>query len=180
MADNRIKFDMSGFKDLERQLKKDYKVKIGILGSQAAQIHKGEGKQSLTNAQIGAIHEQPDNDGTKIPRRSFLEEPLKENLYTWIKDNKRNAMKSIEKGKIREFFIAMAAEAENIVDEAFATNGYNTGTGWKPLSAKTLKREQRAHLKKRKTLRTYQERTTILTLTGQLRRSITSKVISDK
>lgn len=176
----KISFDMSGFEELEKQLKKDYTVRVGIMGSKATATHRGSGKKSLTNAEVGTFHEQPNNDGKKLPKRSFLEEPLKKNLYKWISDNTQEFSRMLSDFKIREVFTAIGIEATNIVDNAFATNGHNTGTGWAPLSESTEKAAQRKYLKKHKTLRNYQQRINILTLTGQLRKSITYKVVENK
>lgn len=168
---------MSGFEELEKQLKKDYTVRVGIMGSKGNALHRTQGsKQSLTNAQIGTFHEQPNNDGKKLPKRSFLEEPLKKNLYKWISDNTPEFSKMFSDFKIREVFTAIGIEATNIVDDAFATNGYSSGHGWKPLAESTERAAQRKYLKTHKTLRNYQQRINILTLTGQLRKSITYKV----
>lgn len=176
----KISFDMSGFEELEKKLKKDYTVRVGIMGSKNS-IHKGtSGKQSLTNADIGTFHEQPNNDGEKLPKRSFLEEPLKKNLYKWISDNTADLSNLLQDFKVREMFVAMGIEATNIVDEAFATNGHSAGQGWKPLAESTEKAAQRKYLKTHKTLRNYQRRINILTLTGQLRKSITYKVTENK
>lgn len=174
----KISFDMSGFEELEKQLKEDYTVCVGVMGSKATATHKGTGKRSLTNAEIGTFHEQPNNDGKKLPKRSFLEEPLKKNLYNWISDNTKEISNMLADFKIREVFTAIGMEATNIVDDAFATNGHNAGTGWAPLSEATERAAQRKYLRKHKTLRNYQQRINILTLTGQLRKSITYKVES--
>ena len=47
---------MSGFEELEKQLKKDYTVRVGIMGSKATATHRGSGKKSLTNAEVGTFH----------------------------------------------------------------------------------------------------------------------------
>lgn len=70
--DSSMKFSNKNLDDIIKALRKKIILRIGIMGSDAQTEHEGSG---LTNAQLGTIHEQPDNDGKKIPKRSFLLEP---------------------------------------------------------------------------------------------------------
>lgn len=159
---------IKSLKDAEK-----YRVRIGILGDKAAETHKNS---SLTNAQLGAIHEQPENDGTKIPKRSFLEMPLKEKLGDEIKNLKKDIFKSLFiKNNPRQFYIQLKIKALEIVKNAFATNGYGQ---WAPLTSR-YEQTQISKVKGKKKREQYWLNHNILTDTGQLRRSISGKVIKN-
>ena len=159
----------------------DYFVRVGIIGEKATAKHdKKDGDNSLTNAELGTIHEQPNNDGVKIPKRSFLEMPLKLKL-----DFNGEAMKEIKKAMFKQLFIKRNAKAFfeylgdkcwDIVNHAFETNGYGE---WQPWSEGYLKRRA-SKIKGKKKRENFMHLHNILTDTGKLRNSITFKVMKQK
>ena len=161
MANNdvKIKFDDKNLNDILRMLKKDYRVRIGILGNKATARH--DSKSGLTNVETGTFHEF----GTsKMPQRSFLWMPLKEKLRDEIKDMKKVVFKQLYVKKAPdEFFKTLMSKALDIVEEAFNTNGYGQ---WKSLTAATKRRKERLNLSPN-----------TLVETGKLRNSITGKII---
>lgn len=50
----KVEANIDGLNSLMRMLKKDYRVRVGILGSKASAQHPGT---NLTNAELGAVHE---------------------------------------------------------------------------------------------------------------------------
>ena len=54
----KIKYNTKNLDDIISMLKKDYRLRVGVIGSQAKQKN---GK--LTNAEIGTFHEQPNGAG---------------------------------------------------------------------------------------------------------------------
>lgn len=149
-----VRADTRGFKIIEKALTDNYKTRVGILGSQASASH-GKG---VTNAQIGTLHEF---GGAGIPPRSFLRMPLETKMGEWIKKNKDWYYKLMTMGNLRKFYVAMGFAAEAIIDDAFTSSGFGS---WSPLSPITIKRKGSS---------------LPLIDTGQLRASITSKVMSD-
>ena len=156
----------------------DYFVRIGIIGKDATEIH--DKKSGLTNAKLGTIHEQPNNDGVKIPKRSFLEMPLKLKL-----DFNGEAMKEIKKAMLKQLFIKRNAKAFfeylgdkcwDIVNHAFETNGYGE---WQPWSEGYLKRRAKK-IKGKKARENFMHLHNILTASGDMRNSITFKVMKQK
>lgn len=171
----KINANIDGLEEVIKALKnvEKYKVRVGILGSQATSTHKNS---SLTNAELGAIHEQPEHDGTKIPRRSFLEDPLKEKLGAEIQKLKKNIFKMfIIKNDPAAFYNALSVRAVEIVRNAFMTNGYGQ---WAPLTKRYEKRRVNK-VKGKKKREQYWLNYNILVDTGQLWRSISSKVIKN-
>lgn len=173
----KVKANLDGLNDLLKSLKQDYFVRVGILGSKAKAKHKNS---DLTNAKLGTIHEQPDNDGKKMPKRSFLEMPLKLKLNfsePELKDLKKSAWTQIfMKKKPKEFFAMLGAKALDIVIGAFETNGYGE---WQPWS-KGYERKRINQVKGKKKREQFWLNHNILTDTGQLRRSISFKVLKRK
>lgn len=152
-----VKIDMSGFKPIKKALDDKFKTRVGILGGKASEAHKGT---ELTNADIGAIHEFG-SLSNNIPPRSFLRLPLEAKLGEWINKNRIRYMELMEQGSVRKFYVDMGFAAEGIIDEAFVTSGFGQ---WAPDKPATAKRKGSSMP---------------LIDTGQLRASITSKVMSD-
>lgn len=168
-----VKADLTEMYKLMRMLKEDYTVRIGIIGSKATQQHKGS---ELTNAEIGTFHEFGTN---KMPQRSFLMMPIGDKLnfnQDEMKDMRKFLFKQLFIKKApQEFYKGLLSKALEIVNNAFATGGFGE---WKPLADVTYARRS-AKLPKRVTKRslTYWFNHPILTDTGQLRRSISGKII---
>lgn len=161
----KVEFDMSGFNVIKKALEDNFKTRVGILGSKASQIHDAKdatGKPidvGLTNADIGAIHEFGSGN---IPRRSFLKMPLENHIGKWIRANKDRYYEMMTKGNVKKFYEAMGFEAEKIINEAFVTSGYGT---WAPNAPRTIEKKGSSMP---------------LIDTGQLRASISSKVLDEK
>jgi hypothetical protein len=171
-----VKADLTEMYKLMRMLKEDYTVRVGILGSKATKEHKGS---DLPNADIGTFHEF----GTKnMPQRSFLMMPIGEKLNfnaDEMKDMRKFLFKQLFIKKApQEFYKGLLSKALEIVNNAFATGGFGE---WKPLSDITYARRSKK-LPQRVTKRslTYWFNHPILTDTGQLRRSISGKIIKGK
>jgi hypothetical protein len=138
-----------------KELKK-YKVKIGILGSNAVQLNGNK-----TNAEIAYMQEFGDS-ALRIPARSFLKMPLvikKNFIKNNLISNKEKLLGYIARGETRIIFAKLGILSERIIQEAFATRGFGQ---WAPNSPMTIR---------------LKGSDSPLIDTGQLRRSITSKVI---
>jgi len=99
-------------------------VKIGIFGANTR-------PDGTSNASIGAIHEF----GTdSIPQRSFLRTPIQDNLEKELEASgafdKDTLNRVVTEGDMLAWFKKIAATAEKIVAEGFATNGFGKWAGW--------------------------------------------------
>lgn len=133
-------------------------VIVGILGDTN---NRTQGEQ--TNAEIGFTNEFGKMTGyPRIPERSFIRMPLKTRLEPKIKTKKSltgpELEKAIAEGKTVEFATKIGLVAEEVIQEAFATNGFGE---WAPNAPMTVE---------------LKGSNSPLIDTGQLRRSITSKV----
>lgn len=158
MADNRIRINTKGIEHLGKVLGERYSIKVGIMGTKARQEHNGT---TLTNAEIGTIHEFG-SAKREIPRRSFLREPLIERLANYLVSkkafSKQAVDEAIKEGTLLELAKKVGVVAEEVIQEAFATRGFGK---WKANKPSTIARKGSD---------------SPLIDTGQLRRSITSKV----
>ncbi len=147
-----VKSNLKGFDRLIKNIKTNLVARVGIFANKNAR----EGEN--TNADIGARHEfGVISEG--IPRRSFLEDPLKEKRKEFLKDVDKIVKANIDKENgARESLELIGISAEAIVQEAFETGGFGT---WPELRDKTT---------------TAKGSDTILIDSSQLRRAITSKV----
>ncbi|MEE0061553.1 MAG: hypothetical protein UE295_12055 [Acutalibacteraceae bacterium] len=151
----RVKFDMFGWDKLKKTLEGKYTTQVGILGSQASKEHN---KTTKTNAEIGAIHELGLVAG--IPQRSFLKMPLEKKLFNKISERKDDYFTALERNNLKKWFFAVGEWCEEIIDDAFETEGFGT---WEKNSPITVSRKG---LGKK-----------VLFDTGQLRNSISSRVV---
>lgn len=199
MTDNtkdiKINANLDGLDKLLKSLKSDYCVRVGIIGAKAGQQHKDT---NMTNAELGAVHEFG-SEKRNIPKRSFLELPLKLKLNfndSEMKEIKKFAWKSFfVKMDAKPFFAVLGAKAIDIINGAFETNGYGEWQSW----SKAYEKRRRAGIKRmprefkelnekykeyglKWTLKQARElwTPTILTLSSQLRKSISFKVIKNK
>lgn len=190
----KVKADLTELNKLMRSLKKDVRVRVGIIGSKAKALH---GDSGLTNAELGAVHEfgadinhpggtpykilangkaqfVKKSEGKDLPvtsahkitisARSFLRGPLEEKLSEEVIKSKKEAFKDFfQKNKPEVFFNYLGALAMHIVKDAFNTNGYGH---WTELTAATKRAKERKNLSPN-----------TLTATGQLKNSISMKVI---
>lgn len=136
-----IKYDDSGFKNVISALKKDYFVRIGIIGSKAGKVeHEGS---ELTNAELGTIHEfggKSKHGKEQPPRRSFLEDSLKFKLK--IGQERFKYLRTVlfksffVKNAPQQFMKKLGETCFQIIMMGFDTNGYGM---WKPLSMPVFK-----------------------------------------
>lgn len=157
-----VEFNAKKLFRLVKLLQKGFpSVKVGILGSKAEQIHNGTNE---TNAYIGFLNEFG-SFSKHIPARSFIRMPLKLYLDSYIKNKKSLSKeafeKAIEEGKTEDFSRKVGLVAEEVIQDAFATRGFGN---WKPNAPRTIAEKGSD---------------SPLIDTGQLRRSITSKVIKN-
>lgn len=151
MSDDTIEMNTKGLDQLIKSLKGQLPViKIGILGD------KNGRTDSNTNANIGVKHEFGDQT---VPRRSFLRQPITENLQKYLEDSDaftEDTLKEVARsGSIILWMKKIAIIAETIVSDAFNTGGFGK---WKPSNMLFKKNHQ------------------TLVETQQLRNSITSDV----
>ena len=111
-----------------------------------------------TNAEIGADHEFG-NIGRKLPQRSFLWMPLSLYLNDAVQKKAAVFNRLITLADIHQCYATLGIVAENVVQAAFQTGGFGN---WPDISDTT---KQQKNSDK------------ILIDTGQLRRSITSRVV---
>lgn len=135
------------------------KVRVGILGSTTAR-NSGE----LNNAEIGYKNEMGVQVGhPRIPKRSFIVMPLSMFFGKKIKEKRSLASgqfeKAIQSADAEKFMQKVGFVAEEVIQEAFSTNGFGQ---WKPNAKLTIEKKKSD---------------SPLIDTGQLRRSITSKVV---
>lgn len=184
----KIKYDTKNLDDIISMLKKDYRLRVGIIGAKA----HAQNSENLTNAEVGTFHEQPYPGKGKMPRRSFLVDSIKHEL-----NFNTEKMKPVRKYLFTQFFDKKAPEkflkdlgskCLTAIETGFATNGFGR---WKPWSEsytayrkRLVKRMPR--LFKGTGMRLKQAReliglySNILTLTGKLRHSIGFKIIRNK
>ena len=150
-----IKADTQALKDVQKGLSKAGYVKVGVLGNEASR-----GEEGINNAELGAVQEFG-SASKNIPPRSFLRAPLEGDKKQIIKALQSKAVKkAIEEGNAEAALELVGIAAEGVVDEAFATSGGGTWAANKPST-----------VRKKGSSRP-------LVDTGELRRSITSEVIS--
>lgn len=149
-------------------------VKIGVFGATSRENErKGQGKlfsandggghskgtsaASLTNADVGAIHEL--GSFTKgIPARSWLRMPLHQQTTRILKDARRGAAELLARGEVVKVLARLGEACDAAIQRAFNTGGFGL---WKELKAATIRRKHS---------------TSQLIDTAQLRKSITYKV----
>ncbi|MBW1812125.1 MAG: hypothetical protein JRJ39_00255 [Deltaproteobacteria bacterium] len=127
-----IKKNIKGLLDFKSILDHGLEARVGILGSNAISTRgKGGG---LTNSDIGFKHEVGVKS-EKIPKRSFLREPIQEKFEQAAIKSKKSLKKTFEKMDIKKVFEKIGIIAEGVVQEAFATRGFGK---WAPNSEMTI------------------------------------------
>lgn len=147
---------------------KDSYCKVGLLGDNADRgvVPLGNGMgplkpDKLNNPTLGLIHEKGSVDSKPpLPRRSFLQVPLEEQLPLRIREIGVEAWRRlvIDKGLIAALTF-LGIEATNVIDKGFATGGYGK---WKGNRPRTIKRKGHS---------------TVLVDSAQLRKAVHSVVI---
>lgn len=123
MAD--VEFNTAALDRLIKSLQKTPTIKVGVLGNSSR-----TGTES--NATIGAAHEF----GTsRMARRSFLLEPLKDELGNFMERHEtldEDTFKEVLKtGSLFVWMKRIASIAEAVVLEAFHTGGFGKWVPWK-------------------------------------------------
>lgn len=170
MSDEETSFNSKPLDELLKAMKsKSITAKIGILGSKDSRTPTENGG-STSNATIGAAHEF---GSSKLPQRSFLRMPISEKLPKEIEQanifGENNLKEIIKTGSFAQAVEKIAIMAVGIVQDAFNTEGYGT---WPALND-DYKAWKVSYSKKGST-----SAVQILTLTGQLRDSITYEIKS--
>lgn len=178
-----LKIDTVKLEALSKALGLKYHAEVGILGNSShyhkataprmateRQQHGKHGRPSktqastLTNAQIGIMHEYgvkgKTGSGWQVPPRSFLWMPLSMHLMAAVNDKASVINKNLNAADVFKCYELLGIIAENVVQEAFKTGGFGT---WPKLAPATIARKGSDK---------------ILIDTSQLRRSITSRVVT--
>ena len=151
-----VRYNNSGLENIIKGMKKNYAARVGILGDK-----NQRDETSLTNAEIGAIHEFG-SLSRNIPKRSFIRLPLEVKLPEWIKKHGDDYFEFAEGGRLDLFYEGLGLDAEGMIAEAFETSGFGT---WAPDSPRTKKKYPTPDPKP-------------LIDTSQLRNSISSEVVN--
>ena len=164
-----VKFDTTKLDAIEKELGKSFYTKLGILGD------KNNRDSTETNSFIGSVQEY----GSKtmgIPSRSFLRVPIYDNLPKKLNKIGKVLMDSLTKENIKDAYDKLGKIGEAIVQQAFATRGFGK---WKANSDFTVKGGWMRNKKSGKPFFAKGKKSDVpLIDTGELRRSITSKVVS--
>ena len=158
MAYKSVKVDLKGLEKLAKALGSQYSIKVGVIGQKSQRLNGDTGK---TNAEIGFINEFG-NSEKHIPPRSFLGMPLRLHLAKYLLRKKAFSQKELDKavrnGTLLELAKKVGIVAEEVIQEAFRTRGFGS---WSENRPSTIAKKGSD---------------SPLIDTGQLRRSITSKV----
>lgn len=164
-----IRLDITKLVAIEKELKKKFEAKVGILGD------KNNRKDANTNALIGATHEfgAPTKN---IKQRSFLRMPLNQKLPEKLTEIGQGLIDNMVTNNIKQQYKKLGIIGENIVHDAFDTGGFGQ---WAPTKYATTRKKLRAMKYKKwhtESLETAAKHTKILVETRQLEKSISSKV----
>ncbi len=164
---------------LGRELRafKNARVRVGILGGEKTSRYDIEktNQDKLNNPTLGAIHEF----GSKlrnIPARSFLRMPLTLFLPKRIQQIGVAVWRAlvVQSGALLALK-QLGVAAENTVQEAFQTGGFGRWPKWSTSYARWRMRYERARSKVIGPL----QPGSLLILSGQMRRAVTSRVYAD-
>jgi phage gpG-like protein len=173
-----LKINTVKLEAIQKALGIKYRTEVGILGASehnrkqigprmaSERNAKGLAKPSktdastLTNAQIGTIHEFG-SVSRGIPARSFLWMPLSLHLMDEVNKKASVINNHLNMADIFKCYQLLGIIAENVVQEAFETGGFGH---WQKLKAATIARKGGSEA--------------ILIDTAQLRKSITSRVVA--
>lgn len=177
---NYTRLEMNQFEALSRALEDAGKarVRVGILGNKAERFDEDWNKEHTNNPTIGLVHEfgsKKDN----IPARSFLRMPLMLYLPKKLDQIGKAAWRNLVIQKSVPLALKqLGVLGENVVQEAFATGGFGQ---WPGYSARYGRWKELFTRNKTKTMGMIGPvRLALLVLSGQLRRSVTSRVVLSK
>lgn len=168
-----VKSDLTGLNNLLASIDEHFVVRVGILGNKAHAKHRLEtgelknqgghkaGKEysELTNAEIGLRHEKGVKS-ERLPRRSWLVEPLEDHLPEYFKKLGNEVIFRMVRTQSLQAYQDLGVICEQIIQKGFQNGGYGK---WKSLSRMTIEGKGSSQ---------------ILVDTGQLRKSVTSTVVT--
>ncbi len=176
-----ITLDITKIKAMQEELSKKYVAQVGILGQKNNRIVMEMGEsheryklrvkkilqsrkdvqqnQEQTNAEIG-LKQEMGSRSERIPRRSFLEMPLTLKMPAYARTFGNELMKAIEDGNLKPVYVNLGIKGEQVVQMAFASRGFGI---WPDNAPYTIAKKGSS---------------TPLIDTGQLRRAITSDVVT--
>lgn len=176
-----LTIDLDTFTKIRVELEKNYASRVGVLGQKTNRIPMlaGESHQRYkmrvktimaknpkvqqssekTNAEIG-LKQEMGSLSDHIPRRSFLEMPLTMKMPDYYKTFGETLKKAFLNGDIRPAYVKLGLKGEQVVQLAFASRGFGI---WPDNAPSTIARKKSSQP---------------LIDTAQLRRSITSDVVS--
>ena len=165
---SRIRVNSDVAKKLSKALSKKFFARVGVLGKRSAREDENGNQSELSNADIGFVHEKG-SLSRNIPRRSFLEVPLVQNIRKVARIGKiikADLEASVDLGTdtTNAWYIAhrhLGIFGEQVVQNAFEVRG----PGWQPNSPVTIAKKGSD---------------SPLIDTAQLRRSISSDVVERK
>ena len=176
-----LQIDTVKLESLQKLLAIKYRAEVGILGAsphnrkdvsvrmatERSATGKGHASETtastISNVAIGIAHEYGvkggKSGGWKVPPRSFLWMPL--SMYLMDKVNEKASVinRHLNMGDVKSCYDLLGVIGENVVQDAFK----NSGPGWPKLKQITIDRKGSSK---------------ILIDTGQLRKSITSRVVA--
>lgn len=171
MKQTKISFNLDGLEDIKKQVGNTYRTRVGIIGNKAAQNHLLENRgykenrthktSTISNSELGLI-QMFGSITNGIPPRDFLLMPLitkhREIIQAFGSGSIRDAF---ARGDYKKMFVLLGIKAEEIVQNAFETGGFGQ---WAPNETATINRKGSS---------------SPLIDTGQLRRAVTSDVVSN-
>ena len=161
----KVTFDIEKLLAIRAEMKKRYRARVGVLGQKNSRDSGEKG-----NADIGLAHEMGVLS-RNLPRRSFLEMPLTLKMPEYAATFGASLMKAIDSGNLKPAFISLGIQGEQGVQAACASGGFGV---WPALKLSTLYRKHPKGFSRF----TKEHNDQILIDTGQLRRSITSDVVT--
>jgi hypothetical protein len=168
MTQPMMRFNIDKLHTLVKGLDKNIVVKVGIFGDKAA---RKEGP--LTNADVGLVHEVGSYK-RNIPMRSFLRMPLFQKSKEIIAQSGKNMKKLLAEGNKMQILKNLGVACEAAIGEAFNTKGFGL---WRANKTATRRAKlRRGGFKGKKLSRALKLADSPLIDTGQLQRSISSKV----
>lgn len=178
-----VRMDTDVLEAVEKELGKKFVAQVGVLGAKAGgrldlksekiggksgkqKVSVVQGESSMSNADIGLIHEKG-SPLRNIPRRSFLEMPLTTKMPALMQKIGASLLEGVSTNNVLGAYKKLAAFAEGIVLQAFPTSGFGT---WAQLGTGALNKKGRHTIT--------ETGPSHLIKTAQLSQSIASRVVT--
>jgi hypothetical protein len=174
----KIRLNTDKIEDIRSALLAKYKTEVGILGGKSREKADDEKSSDMTNAEIGLVHEKG-SYSRNIPRRSFLEVPMVDHAQE-LNVIRKTIWAEFQKSTIglKKAYIDLGMHAQQIIQRAFDTSGDEKWPANKrPYSKLRLGKIKMSDYKKM-TKEQKHERSRPLIDSGQLRASISSRVVA--